>query len=694
MNATFLLALVLPLAGQADGDRMLADYFRTETRGLAKRCLADVHSLEDWTSRRAGLRRQLAEMLGLDPPPERSDLRAAVTGKHETDWFTVENLHFQSRPGLYVTGNLYVPKGLDKPAPAVLYVCGHAQVKKNGVSYGNKVHYQHHAGWFARNGYVCLVIDTLQLGEIEGLHHGTYRERMWWWNARGYTPAGVEAWNCVRALDYLQSRPEVDRERLGVTGRSGGGAYSWWAAALDERVKAAAPVAGITDLENHVVDGCVEGHCDCMFMVNTYRWDYPEVAALIAPRALLIANTDSDPIFPLDGVERLHAKVRNIYRLHGADERLGLQISPGGHQDTQELQVAVSRWFNRFLKEDAEARVEQTGIAYFAPEELQVFRDGLPSDQINTRIQEDFASLAASPRLPESQQQWAGWRDAWMTALAEKCFRGWPDEPGPFNVAEVASIEQKGGVARVCEFDSQPGVRLRLYLYHDARLKEATRIRFSIGVDDTVGRATVARLRDMFADRPQVLGLPEVSVEAAGADLPQDTVSAVFFPRGTGATAWNPEEKKQTQNRRRFMLLGQTLAGMQIWDVRRALQAVRSLPSTAFARQDPAKSSPDKAQIDIHAGASMSVPALYATLFEPAPTSLTLFDPPTSHADGPDLLNVLRFLDVPQAVAMAAERGVVIQITTPDTERWRYPAAVIERLRWPGAMLTVGANPM
>ena len=70
------------------------------------------------------------------------------------------------------------------------------------------------------------MIDTLQLGEIEGLHHGTYHKGMFWWCSRGYTPAGVEAWNGIRALDYLQSRQEVDGERLGVTGRSGGGAYS------------------------------------------------------------------------------------------------------------------------------------------------------------------------------------------------------------------------------------------------------------------------------------------------------------------------------------------------------------------------------------------------------------------------------------------------------------------------------------
>ena len=91
-------------------------------------------------------------------------------------------------------------------------------VKKNGISYGNKTNYQHHGTWFARNGYVCLMIDTLQLGEIEGIHHGTYKHDMWWWNARGYSPAGVEAWNCIRALDYLETRPEV---RCGTIRRDG-----------------------------------------------------------------------------------------------------------------------------------------------------------------------------------------------------------------------------------------------------------------------------------------------------------------------------------------------------------------------------------------------------------------------------------------------------------------------------------------
>ena len=302
---------VEPAAG--DGDRLAEIYFANQTAEITNQTFAEINSLSDWTERRDQYHDQLLEMLGLDPFPERTPLNATITGSVENDGVIAERLQFQSSPGLYVTGNFYRPTKQEGPLPAILYVCGHGRVKRNGVSLGNKTHYQHHGAWFARNGYVCLTIDTIQLGEIEGIHHGTYREKMWWWNNRGYTPAGVEAWNCVRALDYLQSRDEVDGDRIGVTGRSGGGAYSWWIAAIDERIKVAVPVAGITSLKNHVVDGCVEGHCDCMYMVNTYRWDYPMVAALVAPRPLLISNTDKDRIFPLDGVVDVYTRTRKIY---------------------------------------------------------------------------------------------------------------------------------------------------------------------------------------------------------------------------------------------------------------------------------------------------------------------------------------------------------------------------------------------
>ena len=283
-------------------------------------------------------------------------------------------------------------------------------------------------------GGICV------LGESEGIHHGTYRHDMWWWNARGYTPAGVEAWNCIRALDYLESRPEVDPERIGVTGRSGGGAYSWWIAALDDRIKVAVPVAGITDLENHVVDGTVEGHCDCMFMVNTYGWDYAQVAALVAPRPLLISNSDKDTIFPLEGVVRVHRLARKIYRLYDAQDRLGLQITEGPHRDTQELRVHAFHWFNRFLKEE-DPLIERTAVKLFEPVELKVF-DQLPKDEINTQIQESFTSVAPPATVPENIETWRRQRSEWREWLEQKSFRGWPQEGESLGVKEAFTSPQ------------------------------------------------------------------------------------------------------------------------------------------------------------------------------------------------------------------------------------------------------------
>lgn len=658
----------------ARGDQMIAAYFKTETAQVAEQCLRDIRTLDDWTSRRGEYRRQLQEMLGLDPWPERTELLPVVTGKLEHDEFTVENLYFQSRPGLYVTGNLYVPKNLSGPAPTILYVCGHSLAVENKISLGNKTAYQHHGAWFARNGYVCLVIDTLQLGEIRGDHYGTYNLKQFWWNARGYTPAGVEAWNSIRALDYLETRPEVDRERFGVTGRSGGGAYSWWLAALDDRIKAAVPVAGITDLENYVVDGAVEGHCDCMFMLNTYRWDYPLVAALVAPRPLLISNTDKDRIFPLDGVVRLHEKVRRIYRLYGAEAKLGLQITEGPHKDTQELRIHAFRWFNRFLKNDTESLVEKTAVDFFPRSRLRVF-DQVPSDEINTRIQESFTQTAAAPEVPADAGAWAAQRDAWRKQLREKVFRGWPDEPAcPLEMREAFAAEAQGIRLAAYDFTSEHDIRLRLFVAHRAGLKPAElEVVVLNALDQQDWNEWLAAMRPTFAEQ-----LRDEQLPAADDALFQQTKKtletqkwclAQIAPRGVGPTIWSQDTRKQTHIRRRFQLLGQTLDGMRVWDVRRAAQALRSVDGFAAVG------------LWLQGERDMAGIALYASLYEPDIKRVDLWRLAASHRDGPDFLNVLRFLDVPQAVALAAERSQVVLYQT-DPADWNYPRETAKRLGW------------
>lgn len=675
-----LLVPLSPLFGQdLPGDRMIAEYFERETAKLRDHCLSDIDSLEQWNAKRQQYRDELLEMLGLSSLPERTELAAEVTGTTEHDEFVVERVQFQSRPGLYVTGNLYRPKKAEKPLPAILYVCGHGRVTKDGVSYGNKVHYQHHGAWFARNGYVCLTIDTLQLGEIEGVHHGTYSHNRWWWLNRGYTPAGVEAWNCVRALDYLQTRDEVDGERLGVTGRSGGGAYSWWIAAIDDRIQAAVPVAGITDLENHVVDGCVEGHCDCMFMVNTFRWDYAKVAALVAPRPLLISNTDRDGIFPLEGVTRTHALVRKIYRLHDAEEKLALHITSGPHKDTQELRVHAFRWFNQHLRNNDEL-IEKTAVKYFEPEQLRVFTPGKePTDERNTKIDESFVAAAPSPAPIENPEQWRQRQAEIRNWLDTRVFAGWPDKQDPLNMQLAFTQRHRGLRLDAWDFTSQEPFRLRLYVLRGDQVERPELT--VLNVHDADSHAEWLRMmQPAFAD--QLDGEPEIdSNETASEEAAkqfeatrrmlqaQPWAMAYVAPRGIGRSRWDPSDRKQTQHRRRFYLLGQSLNGMQAYDVRRAIQATRWLPSVSDQ------------SLWLQSNGVMGVVTAYASLYEPPLGRIDLHDLPSDHRDGPFLLNVSRQVTMPEVISMVADHSRLV-LYGKDESAAGHAAALKEKLGW------------
>ncbi len=638
-------------------DKMFAEYFRAETAKLSASSLADVKTLRDWTDHRAEYREQLFEMLGLSPRPEKTDLHATITGRLEHAEFFVEKLHFQSLPGLYVTADLYVPKNLTGRAPAILYACGHAVVKEGGASMGNKTGYQHHGEWFARHGYVCLAIDTIQLGELEGVHHGTKRLGMWWWNSRGYTPAGVEAWNGIRALDYLQSRPEVDPERIGMTGRSGGGAYTWYTAALDDRIKVAVPVAGITDLHNHVVDGVVKGHCDCMFMVNTYRWDYTKLAALLAPRPLLLANSDKDTIFPLDGVMRVHGELARLYALHKASDKLGLLITEGPHKDTQDLQVPAFRWFNRWLKNEPDTLVSVAAEKLFEPKQLRVFPVGWhPADERTTKIQDTFVPMAAPP-VPANAAAWAKQKETWMRALREKVFRGWPAEGEPLRLTRL--VENKTGALSetTWEFTSHGGVRLPLRVYASKTpTQKSSRVVLAV-VDD----AAWAK--------------PAIDPATAAAIVRGETVLVQFAPRGLGATTTALSAADQIEVQRRYMLLGQTADAMRAWDIRRAIAALR------------AKELLGETRLHLVASREQAVNVLYASLFADGIADLELASPSVSHLAGPDYLNVLRFLDIPQALALAAERQPV-KLTGTDPDKWSWTTQTAQRLGWPRERLS------
>src|SRR5262245_40631807 len=165
-----------PLARSAadppTGDEMIRKYLAAEAKRISTKFMDGATTKAEWEKVRPRLKREFLDMLGLDPLPEKTPLKATVTGTLARGDVTIEKLHYQSKPGLYVTANLFRPKVIAKDGklPAILYVCGHSGRGRDG----NKTAFQDHGMWFASNGYVCLVLDTLQLGEIAGKHHGTY----------------------------------------------------------------------------------------------------------------------------------------------------------------------------------------------------------------------------------------------------------------------------------------------------------------------------------------------------------------------------------------------------------------------------------------------------------------------------------------------------------------------------------------
>lgn len=621
--------------------------------------LAQFTSIEAWESQRELLREQLREMLGLPPLESRSmELHAVTTGTMEVDDVVVEKLHFQSSPGVYVTGNLYRPKTSENPLPAVLYVCGHGQVKENGFSLGNKTHYQHHPAWFARHGYISMAIDTIQLGEIEGIHHGLYRHNRWDWPSRGYTPAGVEAWNALRAVDYLCSRQDVDPTKIGITGRSGGGAYSWFTAAIDPRISVVVPVAGITDLRDHVIHQVVRGHCDCMFFNNRYGWDYSTLAAMVHPRALLIGNTDEDPIFPLGGVFRIQQRLHSIYSL-GEKSKLGIHWTTGGHEDSQELQLGCFVWFDRNLL-GVKRKLESIATPLFVKADLKVF-ETIPAEERVTTVQDWFVPTAAESSSTDTSHRLdkASWNS--RCSDIQKEIRGSVlgrlprfQEPGNGSelivdspMAELIDAEQRLQVGdwQASRYECKSGTGICASL---VRLESADPV-------DVPRKVSV-----VVADQDKWRSWSQLLQESSNSGHSKETESLeehwktlvhgiepgvttyLVFPEGRGPWTWDVSDSVGLHWRRSYLLVGWSFEGRQVAGISQSVDAIlrkHQLPKCRLVAES-----------------QMSTHALHAALLDPdrlEALDLQQIDP-QAYLNGFVVMGILRVSDIPEVLAVAA----------------------------------------
>ncbi|HEX7902157.1 MAG TPA: prolyl oligopeptidase family serine peptidase [Planctomycetota bacterium] len=524
-------------------------------------------AIDDLEKRRPKLREEYFHMLGLWPLPEKSPLKATVTGTLEFPGFVVEKLHYQSKPGLYVTANLYRPAAPGK-YPAILYSIGHYRAPRDG----HKAAVQDHGIWFATHGYVALLVDTIELGEVTCTHHGTYSDKRWWWHSAGFTPAGVECWNAIRGIDYLQSRPDVDPERIGATGISGGGAATFWISAADERVKASAPVSGMADLTWYIGEDGVNGHCDCMFLYNTFRWNWTSIAALVAPRPMLFTNSDDDKIFPMSANERVINRLERLYSKFGASDKVDAMVSVGGHAYRTDLRRSVFEFFNRTLKNDAspvtdaDAGLGANGKASRIPSrDLRVFPEDkdIPADQLNTKIDEVFVPLG-KPGLPE-EGKFEAWRDPLLAELKRVCFGGDIERRAPGFVRNPVIVTEDAAVPDWAAPYMEPG-------------------------------AGVYRLKG-------------------------------------GWTIKNPPNTVE----REFALLGWSADAERARDLASMLAAAPTV---------------------VGRGRSGIIGAYASLLFGRG--EVVVIDPPASHREGPHFINVLRVLDIPEALGMLAPRKLTL----------------------------------
>jgi dienelactone hydrolase len=343
-----VLILLAAAAGAAAQTHSPADHtlacLRRQARAITDRAAAEISDRTSWERVRSRRLEELRDMLGLLPWPARTPLNVQITGRADRGAYIVENIAFESMPKIYVTANLYLPKQRKGRVPAVVYVCGHSY-----SPFGDKVQYQRHGISLAKNGYAAIILDSIQIAETFALHHGTYSQDMFDWYARAYSPAGVEVWNAIRAIDYLETRPEVDASRIGMTGRSGGAAMTWFTAALDPRIKVAAPIMGISTYGVNVEHNTQRRHCDCMFPVNFARQDLLHLGALIAPRPLLTAHGRLDDLFPMPGVEEFEQKIGKLYGSYDRPAEFRNIVVETGHQDSDFLREQAIRWFDRYL---------------------------------------------------------------------------------------------------------------------------------------------------------------------------------------------------------------------------------------------------------------------------------------------------------------------------------------------------------
>ena len=324
--------------------------------------LRTFDSLQQWKSYRQWLQVQILVSTGLWPLPPRTPLHAKVFDVLKHDDYTVSKVQFESRPGFFVCGNLYRPVKEQGPFPGIL--CPHGHWKKGRFGNSERGCVQARMISFARQGYVAFSWSMVGYNDADQLKH-SFHDIPW-----GLSLMGLQLWNSIRACDFLSSLEDVDPDRIGCTGASGGGTQTFMLTAVDDRIKVAAPV--------NMISAIMQGGCACENApLLRLRANNVEIASMMAPRPLLMVSATGD--WTTNTLELEYPAVQAVYKLYNAEDKVKAVRIKANHNYNLDSRNAVYPFFARWLKGVSDYQsYQENPLEVDNPEDLLVFNDKNP----------------------------------------------------------------------------------------------------------------------------------------------------------------------------------------------------------------------------------------------------------------------------------------------------------------------------
>jgi|SRR5579883_684659 len=456
-----LIALVaavpaIPAADEVPPEKQYQTFIRKQAAELRKNDKAPT-TAEEWTKQEEELRKNLFAAWGGEACflPKPCDLDPQQHGEPlKRDGYTVEKITFQTRPGVRMTANLYIPDAAKKkPAPAILMVHGHWRgAKQDPVVQSRCI-------GAAKLGFVTLCVDAFGAGERGvGTALGEYHGEM---TAATLLPlglplSGLQVYENMRAVDYLETRPEVDKTKIGITGASGGGNQTMYAGAWDKRFKCVVPVCSVGNYQAYLQTAC----CMCEVVPGALKFTEEwAVLALTAPRGLMVVNATKDGIqFSVGEAKKSLALTAPVYKLFGKPDNLQHAIFESPHDYNKAMREAMYGFMTLHLKGEGKGDpIPEPKFTTENPEDLRCFPGNTrPKDFVTIpkfAAQEGKKLLAAKP-VPKTKEEWFKGRQAREQSL-NKLFAE-PTEIGRF--VAVQTKEENG--YRLVTFSPEPGITL------------------------------------------------------------------------------------------------------------------------------------------------------------------------------------------------------------------------------------------